>query len=89
MLASFSAGKSQIWGKLMNFAELRRLSDQDVSSLFNSIPSPSCSESINTDPQSMESILHDFNAREIPHGDREALRNDLNRARGYSPDAQR
>jgi len=71
----------------MNFAELGKMSDQDALKLFNSIPSPSYSESINTDPQSMETILHDFSIRKTSNEEREALRDDLNRARGYSPNA--
>jgi len=69
----------------MNFAELTRMSDQDALKLFNSIPAPSYPESINTDPDKIEDILRDFNARQTSQEDREALRADLIRVRGYSP----
>jgi len=49
----------------MNFEELRGMSDQDVLDLFNSIPSPFGSESNNIDHQILETILNDFNKREI------------------------
>jgi hypothetical protein len=70
----------------MNFAELGKMSDQDALKLFNSIPAPPYSESINTDPDSLETILHDFKTMKISHEGRVALRDDLNLARGYSPD---
>jgi len=71
----------------MNFLELGKMSDKDALDVFKSIPYPSCAESINTDPQSMESILRDFSMRKISNEDREALRIDLNKARGYASNA--
>jgi hypothetical protein len=69
----------------MNFADLTRMSDQEALNRFNSIPAPSYPESINTDPDRIEDILRDFNARQTPQEDREALRADLIRVKGYSP----
>jgi hypothetical protein len=75
--------------ELMNLADLDKMSDQDALKLFNSIPNPPYSESINTDPNSLETIINDFGKMEISSGERAALRDDLNRARGYSPNASR
>jgi len=69
----------------MNFAELTRMSDQDALNRFNSIPAPSYPESINTDPDRIEDILRDFNTKQTSQEDREALRADLIRVKGYSP----
>jgi len=69
----------------MNFAELNRMSNQDALNRFNSIPAPSYPESINTDPDRIEDILRDFNARTTSQEDRDALRADLIRVKGYSP----
>jgi hypothetical protein len=73
--------------ELMNLAELSKMSDRDALKLFNSIPNPPYSESINTDPSSLEIILRDFDKMKISSKERVALRDDLNRARGYSPNA--
>lgn len=61
------------------------MSDQEALKRFNSIPAPSYPESINTDPDRIEDILSDFNARKTSQEDRETLRADLIRVKGYSP----
>jgi hypothetical protein len=69
----------------MNLAELGKMSDQDALKLFNSIPSPPYSEPVNTELNSLETILSDFKKMKISHEGRVALRDYLNLARGYSP----
>jgi len=69
----------------MNFAEMSGMSDQDALNQFNSIPRPSYSQSINHDLDSMETIHRDFRERTMSDKERDALREDLNLARGYPP----
>ena len=70
----------------MNFEALNKMPDKDALKLFHSIPNPPYLESINTDPDSFETLLNDFSNMKISPKERDALRDDLNRARGYSPD---
>ena len=61
----------------MTIAELKRMSDAELKTLLKSGSEPSYPKAINTEAESLDQIIRDFDEREISQTDREVLREDL------------
>lgn len=61
----------------MTIGEIQRLSGSDIKNLYEELPEPFYPIPINTDPDSLETILNDFNNRKPTEEERVAIQNDL------------
>jgi len=61
----------------MTIGEIQRMSGSDIQNLYEKLPEPYYPTSINTDPDSLETILSDFSNRKPSTEERTAIQNDL------------
>jgi len=61
----------------MTIGEIKRMSENDIQNLYKTLPEPFYPVSINTDPDSLETILNDFRSRKPTEEERTAIQNDL------------
>ena len=61
----------------MTIGEIQGMSKSDIQKLYKELPEPYYPVSINTDRDSLETILNDFNNRKPIVEERTAIQNDL------------
>jgi len=61
----------------MTIGEIKRMSGSDIQNLYARLPDPYYPVSINSDPDSLETILDDFNKRKPTAEEYAAIQNDL------------
>ena len=61
----------------MTIAELKQASDQQLDTLFESMPEPSFQRATNTETESLGQIVAEFSAQTVSDEDRERLREKL------------
>jgi len=61
----------------MTIGKIKRMSGNDINNLYKKLPEPHYSIPINTDRDSLETILDDFNKRKPTTKEHTAIQNDL------------